>query len=296
MGALIVSSLAAGCGQRAQVNAPTEWTPEATAELGPVVARVGDVPVFAREVAAQAARTSRPPDQALDDLIRFHLLAERARAAGASAASPEVVQAWKQALVQRLLERDLEPKLGAEDVPEADLRTLYERNRDYFVHPRLVEVIALSVFTGARMKPEPRARARKTALELHAHIQSRPGRTVEDFSAIAADPAWMQRKVRMSRTWQGPDKPFSAVVGAEVAKLTRPGDTTPLVEDEDGYHVARYIAERPPRNTAFAEAREEIARSYFPSWRTERFTQFAQKLAATHGAETHASRLSAPPP
>src|SRR5690349_24285442 len=39
------------------------------------------------------------------------------------------------------------------------LPIFYERARSAFVHPRLVEIAILSVYTGARMKAEPRAQA-----------------------------------------------------------------------------------------------------------------------------------------
>ena len=109
---------ASGSGTSASLAAP---------DLGPVVARVGDMPIHASEVAAQAQRSGRPPRQALDDLIRFQLLAERARQRSGGLVDPGPPS--DSLLVQRLLERDIEPALRPQDIPEEDLRRAYEQVR-----------------------------------------------------------------------------------------------------------------------------------------------------------------------
>ena len=60
--------------------------------------------------------------------------------------------------------------------------------------------------------------------------------------------------VKYARAWQGSDEPFSAEVGRAAAALARRGDTTPLITAESGYHIARYLAERPPENVTFEQA------------------------------------------
>jgi hypothetical protein len=269
--------------------AAVAWSPEPAPDLGAVVARVGEVPIFAGEVRAQALRTGKPARAALDELVGFHLLAEKARALGIEPDAAAAVPA--ELLVQRLIERDFEAVTRPADLPEQDLRRSYERARDWFVHSRLVEIAILSVYTGALMKPEPRARARATAAELSQAISARPARTAEDFLEVARDPAWASRRVSVTRLWQSSDKPFGPRVGAAVLRLRAPGDTTALVEDESGYHIARYIAERPARDLPFEAARQEIRREAYPRWRQARFAELVARLSAQHRIELSPENL-----
>ncbi len=286
---MVVVGLLAGLAacRRTAVDADPGWTPQAPAGLGPIVARVGAAPIFAEDVRRRQLVTGGGARQALDDLVRFELLAQAARDRGIP-----LPPAPKEALVQVLLERDFETQVRLDDVPEKELRTIYERFSDTWVHSRLVEVGVLSIYTGARMKPEARSRARESANQLKAHLEKLPPATLEDFSAIARDPAWAGRRVQYVRQWQSDRRPFSAKVGAEVQKLTRPGQTTPLVEDEMGFHIARYIAERPPKNEPFQVARQEILKELHPRWRKERFSDFVARIAQGQRAYTFPDALA----
>jgi hypothetical protein len=285
--------VALGCGPRdpAAQDRAAAWVPDPAPDLGAVVARVGEVPIFAGEVEAQALASGKPPRLALEDLIAFHLLAEKARAIGiraeqAAAAVP------RELLVQRLLEREFEPTSRDTNISDQELHRLYERGKDSFVHPRLVEIAILAVYTGARMKPEPRARARAAAQELAEHVAKRPVRTGEDLLGLAREQRWIERNVAAMRLLQGPDKPFGPAVGAAVMRLREPGETTPLIEDETGLYIARYISERPEQNLSFAQAREQIRKQAYPHWRRQRFGEMIVRLARGHEVEAFPGRIA----
>ncbi len=146
---------------------------------GDSVALVNGVAISRAALQAEMRRSRQGARAALDDLIDFELLA--AAAAGQTAQDPDVVEARARAEVQRLIERDLEPRLSKEAIPDAVLRQVYDKARSVFVHPRLVEVAMLSVYTGARMKDEPRAQALATARELDAYVRARKPDTPEAF-------------------------------------------------------------------------------------------------------------------
>ena len=194
-------------------------------------------------------------------------------------------------LVQRLIERDFEPRLEPEALTDAELRPMYERLKSRYVHPRLVEVVIASVYTGPRMKPEPRTRARATATEFRDFVAKRPAdrRGSPDSGAGAL---LVARNVAVAQLLQGPDKPFGPEVGAAVLNLVHVGDTTSLVEDENGYHLARYVGERPPRNVPYEEAREALRAEVLPAWRQQRFLQVAASLAPGHSIELCPARLA----
>ncbi|HVR62083.1 MAG TPA: peptidyl-prolyl cis-trans isomerase [Polyangia bacterium] len=286
------AALAAALWSCTRGAAPREPTAPAAASRGdPALARVGDVDILRSDVAIQMRATHQTERQALDQLIRFELLA-RAAAASISPSDPDVRAATDAMLVQRLIERDLEPHLTKADIPDDVLRGVYERAQKVFVHPRLVEVAMLNVYTGARMKPEPRAKAAAVARALDAQLRRSPRHTVDEFESIALDPAWKERKVQYSRVWQAIDDPFPAAVGREVQRLRQPGDITPLITADTGFHVALYIDERPPENISFADARDRLRDQIYERWRTARFLEFAQAAAGAHSIEAYPEHLT----
>ena len=228
---------------------------------------------------------------ALDSLIASSLLAERARQAGWRPA-PSFDAEVESALVQRLLERELEPTLRPEAMPDSVLRPLYERAKAAFVHPRLVEVGMLAIYTGARMPREPQEQRAQSARALASWLKSHPPATLDDFAAIARDPTWSSRYVIYDRFLQSPDAPLSRKVGEEMVKLRAAGEITGLLSDDDGFYIARYIGEKPPENVAFEQARVKLRDAYLDTWRQQRFTEFTARFWQEHRIDVHFERLS----
>ena len=296
---MLVTLLGSGaCRSAEQADTSTvAWVPDPAADLGPVVARVGGSPIFSAEVQAEMARepAGRTPREALDTLVKLHLLAERARRAGRPLPIADVPATL---LVQRLMEREFEPATTPARMPEDDLMRAYQQTKINYVHPRMVEVALLSVYTGPTMKPEPRARARETAMALAEELRRKPRRTAAEVLALAESPGWKERKVAYWKFWQGPDRahgPFGGKVAPAIHRLRKQGDTSGLIEDESGYHFALFLAEKAPRNVPFAEAKAEIRQKAYPAWRRHRFEVLASELAAQHTVEVFRDRVLAAP-
>lgn len=282
---LLLAWGAVGCGgSGGSVEKPGQLG--APADLGPVVARVGDSAIFAAQVSARAQAGGITAPQALEELISLHLRAARARASGLplSDAPPEI-------LAQRLLEREFEVNTTQSKIPLRELRAVYERNIDQFVHPRLVRVALLSVWTGPRMKPEPRARNRSTAHELWNLIEGRPDRATVSFEKLAAEERWASRQVKYAELWQALEKPHGPAIGKAVQALRGKGELTGLLEDETGYHIARYLEERPAEQRSFQEVESTLRERLYPSWRQQKFVEFTRTLERVYGAEIFARRL-----
>jgi len=272
------------------------WVPEPVPDLGPVVARVGEVPIFAAEVKGQAARTGAAPREALADLIRLHLLAEQVRGQWARRdRDPQVRTVEQEILVQRILERDFEAKHRPEDMPDSAVRVLYDAAIDKFVHPRLVEVAVLALTPGKKATPAVRAAARKTMTELKAQVDLSRDRTPEDLQAAIATGGWREKRVQFFRFMQAGDKPYTAKFGAEVGRMKTPGETIGVIEDDYGFYIARFVSERPPQNQTFDQVKKELREGYYPRWRQARFLEFTQQLAASHEVEIHAGALTSAP-
>lgn len=281
----------AACGPRTRV-AESDFVPLPVSDLGAVVARVGNVPVYGNQVLAEARRSGKTPREALADLVSSHLLAERARGEGwrpLGPSDPEITSV----LVQRFLERDLEPSLRAESVPDSVLRPLYEQAKASFVHPRLVEIGLLAIYTGPLMKPAPREERARTAAELASYLKAHPPGTLDEFKSVARDPAWSSRAVVYRRFLQSSDQPLPAKVGGEIVKLRSPGEMTPLLTDEHGFFFARYVGERSAENIAFEMARDRLRAAYLDRWQRQQFDAFTGKLMQEHKVEAYFDRIPA---
>jgi len=112
-----LAALLLGCGAPppGPAIAPEEGT-------GKVVATVDGVPLRASLVARASAETGLPPREALAGLVEEAVLAAAAQERGLPGATA-VVAVWEKALVQRLLEREVEGK--APPVTLEDLRRAY---------------------------------------------------------------------------------------------------------------------------------------------------------------------------
>jgi hypothetical protein len=267
------------------------WTLAPAPDLGEVVATVAGTPIFAKQVAAKAKATGQSIRQALAELTEVFLLAERAQHSGTVVRFDDDSDI-RSAMVQRLLERDLEPNLRRETLPEGALRPIYEKTRDHFVHSRLVEVAVLAVYTGPPMQKKDREPREQTARDLATFLRSHPPKTLDEFEAISRAPEWKVRHVTLRRFQQSMDSPLSRSVGAEVAKLRAPGDTTPLVIDEDGGFIARYLGEKPPENIGFDEARRTLVEMFYENLRQQQFIEYTGRLGQLHRVQLHLDRLS----
>jgi len=270
--------------------------PEASATPGAVVARVGGVPITSSDVANQMALTpGLSARQALEQRITFEVLAQAAAAERPALTADDLVQK-KQVEVARLVERELEPQLLPESIPDADVRALYARGKRRFVHGRLVQATVLCLFTGARMSPERRARVEQNAKLLDSYLKGHLARTAADLEALAKEPPWVERQVSATTVWQDQDQgePFPSVVARALAALHAPGDRSPLVGDETGYYIAQYLAEQPPQNQSFEEVAPALRAEMYEPWRRQRFLRLTMDLSAGHEIEVFPDSLNGP--
>jgi hypothetical protein len=156
-------------------------------------------------------------------------------------------------------------------------------------------VAVLAITPGKKALPSVRADARKTISELKTIVDQRKEKTAEDLQAAIADAKWHQRRVQFARFLQAGDKPYTAKFGAEVAKMKTPGETSPVIEDDYGFYIARYLGERPPQNQTFDQVKKELREGYYPRWRQTKFLELTQRLGEAHQVEVHAGALAPPP-
>lgn len=274
------------------------------AAFWPFVGEVADDTVVARaqtgavvvEITAQRLRAyaqahpDRSPRALAEELIEFELMAAEAERRGL-ASEPTVERAAAQAMVQRLLMTDFEPKWTPEALPESMVRQSYDRNRGIFVRPEIRDADhLLATIDGARpTDPQVDAASRVLLEEIRADLMANPAADRDTFRARADQ--YQAQAEALGITLKAEKLPFFALKGAMVAPfseavfaLEKPGTLTPVFPTRFGWHLARVSTIKPAVNRSFEAAEAEIRAKIVPEVRPHQFRQRTETLAREKGA------------
>jgi hypothetical protein len=268
------------CGGKAQQQATheTNWTVTAAAN-DTVVAQVAGTPILASQLAAHAKATGLEKRPALADLVRQELLAHEARRRGYDQ-KPDVDLARREEMVRLFVARDFGASHADPSViPEADLRQVYERYHEYFIHDRLAKV--WNVCTS----PE-------TARAIYDDAKAHPPKDAEAFDAIVKAHGAHADNIVVEETSLGyQEKWRKALFGA----VHKPGDLMlahlPDLPFPCTDHVAWAQEYSPARHDSFEQARDEVAQKAWDTWRERAFGRWLTTLVREHQIEMHAENL-----
>jgi len=254
------------------------------AEPGNVVARVDGKPITLSELQQRIdaldpyskARFSSPGERKkfLENLVRFEVLAREAEKRGYDR-DPDVQRALKNQMIQVFLRKELDEKVKAQPITEADVATYYKEHEAQFRQPEQVRVSQILV--------KDRDLAEKIAAEARAgqkHDHSdRPFRALvekysidEDSKPLGGDLTFLDRQnTQLPR----------AVVEAAFA-LKEVGDISPPVASDKGYHVLKLTQRRPgftrPLEGVSAEIKRLILLDRRAKKQEEMVAEMRQKL------------------
>jgi peptidyl-prolyl cis-trans isomerase C len=255
-----------------------------TAEPSNVVARVDGKPITLSEVQQRIdaldpyskARYSSPEQRKkfLENLVRFEVLAREAEKRGYDR-DPDVQRALKNQMIQVFLRKELDEKLKAEPISEADVARYYREHEADFRQPEQVRVSQILV--------ADRATAEKVTALARAeqkHDQSdRPFRGLvekysidQDSKPLGGDLTFVDRQnTQLPR----------AVVDAAFA-LKEVGDISPPVASDKGFHVLKLTQRRPgftrPLEGVSAEIKRLILLDRRAKKQEEMVAEMRQKL------------------
>ena len=308
--ALAIAALcaAAACGGRSgDEKAPP--APAAALRAAPagrtVVARVNGEPIYDDCVARQAAEGGRPLTAALDDCIRFELLAQEALRRG-YLGDPEVAEVRRREMVRGLIDGELAPTLDEpSDVPAAELAALWERMlRKSYNRPELRRATYCRV--GVKKKT-PRGGARDLKGKAYAE-QIHRAMDGMDFTpellALTCNLASGGRKVKTSIQSTAP---FDQTGRAETARyaqefaqaafsVDRVGQVSRPTRTEWGWDIVLVTEILPPVNKTLAEAEPEIREMLIRSpktadYRVGKFLAWFRRQLGNASIEVHADAL-----
>lgn len=254
-----------------------------------IVAKVAGRPIFVSDVAAQVRETGQGPRAALESLIDFEVLAGAARDR-ALGMTDEIARSLRQQMVSRLLAETFEPAHEVTDIPEGELRVLYEKNRQRFDHPRAVEYRYLLVRIGPdRDRDAVRREAQDLKRDVDRAMAQARGKPKEAFARIRKSAPWAQKGIGFRGDFAvTTDDPLHRAVMALPDHAV-----SDVVEVETGAAIALRIREIPARHESFEMVRDQIARAYYETWVLERFRAYTGRLAEASGAKTFDQRVAA---
>src|SRR5258706_2355172 len=245
---------------------PSGITPE-LARL--VLAKVGEHEITLGEYAATLERMDpferlsyQSPDRRkllLDELIDLDLLAEEARRRGLDQ-RPETRDRIRQMLRDELLAELRARAPAPNELPEADVRSYYERHRDDFREPERRRVAQIVLASEAKAK---------TVLEKAEHATPAEwGKLVADHSLDAKDKAAAPAAPELAGDLgivgppghpRGGNPKVSEAIRSAVFEIDKLGGVlSRVVADRGQFHVLRLTGKTDARDRTFVEAERSI--------------------------------------
>jgi len=257
-----------------------------------VVATVNGVPIEAERVASHARALGMGAREALGDLIAFELLAAEASRRGYNK-DPEVAETRAREMVRRFLQVAFEPTAQPENIPEADIRREYERNKRFFNRPELRTVVTV-LFPAKRgvASKEQVLQAQNAAKELADRWRAEQPKDAEAAKAVVDTYFGHLGGIRVDRfnTYEGAEAEPTWLKAA--LKLRTPHEVSDPVRTRYGWHVIWLEEIHPAKNTPEEEALRTIRREFHPVWQRTEFLRFVDKIQASSKVETYPERLA----
>lgn len=221
----------------------------------------------------------------VEGLVRFELLSQEAVRRGL-ASHPEVVEAAKRVMVQKLLKDEIDDH--AQPISEAQVRSYYETHQSDYVKPSMTRLRHVS------FSKEHRPAALATLAEA---LSLAPN----DFAAFGKLARERSEEPR-TRPLDGDlrflsDAQLSAEYGPELvtaaAALVQPGAVAPrLVETAGALHVVKLEGRQVALNLGVEQARASIEQLLLAAAKRDRFKSLLERLEAQSKLDVNEAALA----
>jgi peptidyl-prolyl cis-trans isomerase C len=264
---------------------PTGGTPLATYKGGTIT--VEDVnrqlsalsPMVRMRLQGTAARKDY-----VEGLVRVELLAREGIRQGLQN-DPDVVETVKKVLAQKTLQQTLEK--NAPQPTDDEVKAWYDNHQADYQRPELVQVQDLFLTADAKDAATRKARGAE-AEKLRGKARALKPDDEAGFSALvkaSSDDALTKQLGGDLRPMPVTD--LEARYGAEVAQaakaLQNPGDLSPVVGTEKGFHILRLKSHIPARVQSLDEVKMQIRNRLFSERRTAASDELLKRLKAESG-------------
>lgn len=253
-----------------------------------IVATVDGRAIHASDVAREA-RAGETPRDALERLVRAEVLVAEALRRGLDR-DRDVRDDTTRARVQRLL-ADFEATHDKASIPERELAAAYDGRKKYFVHGDMAQVWHILVPS----KPTLPDHLQRRLLADRVQKAAAATHTLDAFKAVGKEftqldgtPLIVEEVIADMETVE---KNF---VRAALA-LRKPGDVSPVIETEFGFHIIQLKQPLPAQNRSLADATPELRDKLALDYRVRSFAKYVEELLRQHRIEKHDDLLARKP-
>ena len=197
----------------------------------------------------------------LDSIVRSELLFAAAKSAGYEN-DPEVIEAFKQAMVGKYRRDRLEPRLAQLKVTDEEAQAYYLAHQAEFGTPAAVHAALIRIAVSSRASTEKRAELLKRAESARTEaLALEPG--VPGFGSVAVtysedqesryrggDIGWLPAGTVDGRR----DRTVSDAIFA----LAVPGQISPVITADDGYYIVKLMESKGASVKPFAQVKDGV--------------------------------------
>jgi peptidyl-prolyl cis-trans isomerase C len=257
-------------------------------KTGPAVARGDGVVVTADEFKARLKEQSpvirsrfttlERKKEFLDGLVRFEVLAAEAERKGL-ADDPDIQNAVRKLMVQKLVQKYFQEG-DAKEIPEAELREYFEKNKAEYFRPARVRLAAVSFLApqGSPQRAAKGAAARKAAGDIKAQAAKNPlafGQLAQKYSEdeatrpLGGDLGFKSREDLVKAYGE----PFAASVFGQ-----KDGTISGVLESTQGFHVVRVAGHQEELNRPFEQVKDQLAAKLFRERKQKNLEAWVKQL------------------
>ncbi len=226
-----------------------------------------------------------------EGLARFELFVAEARRRGYEN-DPEVQEALRRALVQRMIFKEFDEKPPV--VSKEDVAAYYEVHKNEYVHPARFRYSHVKV-------PAPKGSADRAAKKKLAQELLEKARKLQPLDFDSFDKLVVEASGNPAASPSEADtqlvtaEELKARLGPEVATaastLKKVGDLGPLVESDQGFHLLKLTDAQPEKNQPVEAVTSMIRVRITRDRRDARVSQFTEELQSRVGFRTDEAAL-----
>jgi peptidyl-prolyl cis-trans isomerase C len=227
----------------------------------------------------------------LDSQVRFEVLAAEAFARGMDK-DPEVLEATKKIIVQKLTREEFDGRVKLQDVTDADLQKYFDEHQADYQKPEMVRASDIAIEFG-----KDKAKAKKIAEEVQKKAADKG--KIDDrnwFKELAAEHSTDETTKRAGGdlryvTAAEADEKLGAAARAWLFASDTINEVSPVLEGKDAFHVLKRTGKRKEITRSFDQVKNQIKNVVYREKRTAAFNAFVEELKNKHGVTVHEDKL-----
>ena len=236
-------------------------------------------------VRAQYEKEPESLDKFIEGQIRYALLAEKGMALG-YAQDPEVLDASKKLIVQKLTRDVFDNQVKLADVTDAEIKDFYKNNIDDYQKPEMTRLGHIFMGFGA---DKDKSRAQMAALLPQVKAPDKLASRAHFRTLVKAHSQEESSKNTGGDKRYRSKQELESLLGGTAAKqawvLPAVNDVIDVVESKIGFHIFKKLGQRPPSNRQLGEVRAQLKNRVYRQKRKEAFNQYLETLKTEIGVQ-----------